>query len=179
MLFFCAYFCRSFSHQNSIFTHSSKYSVLMTKEHLKAQSAYHQYHKEAVYHGLFQFFLPSFPASQPESLIHCTVLQSYYCYPRVSFNTQSFHYAKNWKGDLTLKILTTFWLSVVNKIQVIFCFCPCNWGRNWSKAWRRLSWSAFCLLPFGVRQQAFFRCKIMSCQDVYLYCKSFKFQLYK
>lgn len=73
----------------------------------------------------------SFLPSQPESLVHCTVLQSYYCHPSVSSIMQTFQYAKNWKGAGL--ILTTLWLSVVNKIQVIFSFCPHNWGRNWRK----------------------------------------------
>lgn len=129
-----------------------------------------------MYHGLLQFFLLSFPASQNCSYIvlSCNLIT---VIPEFLLSHDVLSMLRT--GKEAGVILTALWPSAVNKIQVIFSFCPHNWGRNWRKAWRRLSQSAFCLLPFEVCQQAFFRCKIMSCQDVYLYHKSFKFQLYK
>lgn len=65
--------------------------------------------------GCFSFF---FPPSQPELLIHSTVLQSYCCHPRVSFIMKSFQYVKNWKGGAL--ILTTLWLLIKSKLFFLF-----------------------------------------------------------
>lgn len=70
----------------------------MTKEHLKAQNAYHQYHKKAVYHGFQLFFLLSQPARVAHTLYSALCCNPITVIPEFNLSCKVYSMLRTGKG---------------------------------------------------------------------------------